>query len=51
MKALFGGVGEGSMVIPPIFVEWGSHTVLGEGVYIGTGVNIQDTGGSKCSYE
>lgn len=47
LKALMQEAGEGCMVIPPLFVEWGSHTRLGKGVYIGTGVNLQDTGGGE----
>ncbi|KAI9634508.1 trimeric LpxA-like protein [Dioszegia hungarica] len=45
LRALLGGIGEECTVIPPLWVEWGSHTVLGRGVYLGTGINIQDTGG------
>jgi hypothetical protein len=47
LRALMGRVGTDAMVIPPLWVEWGSHIVLGDGVYIGTGVNIQDTGGGE----
>lgn len=46
-RQLFGRIGDGCQVIPPIWVEWGRHTKLGDGVYIGTGVNIQDTGGGE----
>lgn len=43
LAALFKGVGAGVFIEAPVFVTYGGHITLGEGVYFNAGVTILDT--------
>jgi galactoside O-acetyltransferase len=42
LEELFGSVGEGVWIEPPLFVAYGVHTHLGSSVYVNTGLTIVD---------
>ena len=44
MKQMFGAVGTGVMVVPPVYCDYGCHVFLGDGVYLNTGAVFLDAG-------
>ncbi|WP_129337675.1 sugar O-acetyltransferase [Cellulomonas endophytica] len=44
LRELFGAVGTGTWVEPPLHVAYGVHTTLGEGVYVNFGLTLVDDG-------
>jgi galactoside O-acetyltransferase len=42
LHELFGTIGTGVWVEPPLYVAYGSHTHLGSGIYLNTGATIVD---------
>jgi galactoside O-acetyltransferase len=42
LEELFGSLGEGVWVEPPLFVAYGVHTRIGSSVYVNTGLTIID---------
>ncbi|MBL0887160.1 sugar O-acetyltransferase [Myceligenerans sp. I2] len=44
LRELFGAVGNGVWVEPPLYVAYGAHTTVGDGVYANTGLTLVDDG-------
>ncbi|MEM8664015.1 MAG: sugar O-acetyltransferase [Pseudomonadota bacterium] len=42
LRELFGAVGAGTVIRPPLYIDYGAHTVLGERVFINFGCTILD---------
>lgn len=44
MNQMFGAVGTGVTVVPPVYCDYGCHVFLGDGVYLNTGAVFLDAG-------
>lgn len=44
LRELFGKVGDRVWVEPPLYVAYGAHTTIGDGVYANTGLTLVDDG-------